>query len=711
MKKIMATITGLAVLSVTLFSGAGCKRVDGGTEAVKLLLANERLNENLLTQELDFFENDIAANAALSQTQTENNAVSPLSAKPLGTNAVSPVDYGRSQTSAYSEWTEFPAYSGTYNQFESFIENIELDATRTAEAIGKMKKKVGVTDKWVKGVSAEYLYMLQVQESAETLYVKDKDGGNSYRVEKRYTRADAKNVYESYDYYEYDDGTTGKGRSLYVPGERYESMFDHSTDFKDYVIVENSRGYWTLMRFGYNETYNEYSFDVCVLKDGIGYNTFVQFDDSTDAPSVAWHTVFDPQTGREYFRVSKWWRTWHFDVALCAFADGFNGLRTYGHLEDDREVHDYDGFVMMTDGGEIAAGEKENGVTFENATLRFNGQEEFYHGSVKLLVETAEDTTAKEAVEKLFSYFNAKGISLYSDAETLAKGIRLSEMLGEEFGTTYEWNGYKLDSVENCASARAELLDFYQEQEQAYVAVKDYETVSARQRLSRNVDFAEIDELVNGENSYANGKILLGQTTVTLSDTKLLEAGTEYELKIGLSLVDENGNLQSVNTVSLAGGNGEKTAYSGDGSFTLAQSGEFNVPLNLDEGKYALVAYVATAADDLRVSEMKPITFVSVANGEVESNAMKIEVAKNTDDTLSVSYTIKNMRKVDLDETQTYTSEQIEKILLREVLAYGYPIDGASVEEVDGKYRLQCYLPTSDGLAQAYVYCELPQTN
>ena len=69
------------------------------------------------------------------------------------------------------------------------------------------------------------------------------------------------------------------------------------------------------------------------------------------------------------------------------------------------------------------------------------------------------------------------------------------------------------------------------------------------------------------------------------------------------------------------------------------------------------------------------------------------------------------MRKVDLDETQTYTSEQIEKILLREVLAYGYPIDGASVEEVDGKYRLQCYLPTSDGLAQAYVYCELPQTN
>ena len=38
----MATITGLAVLSVTLFSGAGCKRVDGGTEAVKLLLANER---------------------------------------------------------------------------------------------------------------------------------------------------------------------------------------------------------------------------------------------------------------------------------------------------------------------------------------------------------------------------------------------------------------------------------------------------------------------------------------------------------------------------------------------------------------------------------------------------------------------------------------------------------------------------------------------
>ena len=181
----MATITGLAVLSVTLFSGAGCKRVDGGTEAVKLLLANERLNENLLTQELDFFENDIAANAALSQTQTENNAVSSLSAKPLGTNAVSPVDYGRSQTSTYSEWTEFPAYSGTYNQFKSFIENIELDATRTAEAIGKMKKKVGVTDKWVKGVSAEYLYMLQVQESAETLYVKDKDGGNSYRVEKR----------------------------------------------------------------------------------------------------------------------------------------------------------------------------------------------------------------------------------------------------------------------------------------------------------------------------------------------------------------------------------------------------------------------------------------------------------------------------------------------------------------------------------------------
>ena len=85
-------------------------------------------------------------------------------------------------------------------------------------------------------------------------------------------------------------------------------------------------------------------------------------------------------------------------------------------------------------------------------------------------------------------------------------------------------------------------------------------------------------------------------------------------------------------------------------------------------------------------------------------------------DHLIVRYEISRIHSVTLPATKdSYTYEEIERLLTVEVLAYGTPYRGAVAENADGTpldengtygkgtYRMVCYLASGDGLVQGYL--------
>ena len=128
------------------------------------------------------------------------------------------------------------------------------------------------------------------------------------------------------------------------------------------------------------------------------------------------------------------------------------------------------------------------------------------------------------------------------------------------------------------------------------------------------------------------------------------------------------------------------------------------------------MVYAATADEEIRVSEMVKIGSFSTYNEKLESAAMDITV-KSVDDALHLIYAIKNSYTVEITSAgKKYTSKEIERLINVEVLRKGAPFSGAVLEYADGSavgeksdlgtgtYRMMCYLNTTDGLAQSYIY-------
>ena len=175
MKKIISAALLSSLLVSFLFSATGCglfsKKIDGGTEAAKLLLANERMDEDLVGQKIDI---------GLSK-----------GAKLLSAKSVS-VEDAVLQSASYT-WSNFPSYSSSSVEFAQFMKGVENHIGRVAEDIADMKKKVGITDKWVD--AGNYRQLLRVYNNRDVLF--EIDGSGNFFVYNRYTDSNAKNVYET----------------------------------------------------------------------------------------------------------------------------------------------------------------------------------------------------------------------------------------------------------------------------------------------------------------------------------------------------------------------------------------------------------------------------------------------------------------------------------------------------------------------------------
>ncbi|MBQ8546556.1 MAG: hypothetical protein IJ437_06420 [Clostridia bacterium] len=718
MKRIISlSLTICLICSLfSLFFLTGCGKSAVGTEGAKLLLANERLDESLVGQKID-------VGVASASNEQKSTALANTSLLDKVVQLSRPV--GASHT-----WSDFPATSESLREYKAFILNVEEEAERVAADIADMKNNVGVVDKWVK-VGYE-LQMLRVYESSDVLIIKGEN--EDLHVYYRYTNENAKNVYEMYSLMNYDDGTTGDIRTLLIPGERVEYMYNNSNGFTDYFIAENTRGYWLSTRFNYyyDEAtgYKNAAFFPYIVKDGLGYGALLELrtepiydkygeaiDDGSNTLQTTWYTVFSPEENREIFKILDNEGYTDFWLYFSAITDGFVSVSSNNAYEDDGAYTTGELNELKTSKGTYQIGIDSvpfDGFKLSEGSTHYDFAENVYSGMMTF--SNFSDTPLVDKASSLLDGLSDMGLTLATDKETLATSIEHSVLLSDDFGESFEWNGYKMNSLSNLESAREVLQGDFDSARSEYEAVKDFEIASSKKTINKNVDFAQIESLTTSNNSYADGIIIIDNISVLVSDKTLLEESKNYTLKVALSLCDKDGNPISVNTIPLTlDGTPSASAFSGD-ALSATASGKYAVPKNLGEGEYALVVYVATADEGIRVTELKKIGSFNTKDEKLQSTAMDINVSL-VDSYLYFEYLIKNSIDIELKSTNgAVTYEDARHAVMHEILMKGSPLRGANLERDDGtavatgealgtgKYRMKCYLVTSDGLAESYIY-------
>lgn len=710
MKKVISLILSVALLIGMTSALAGCKKkVRHGTEAAKLLLANERLDESLIGKKIDIGLGRITA------AESERSAVvSAAYSRGFGGSIAALTASGSYDRSFTLD--DFPAYDDTLFQFESFLLNIEREAQMVAEDIANMKNNVGIVDKWVELDNEKH--MLRVYESRDVLVVLGEY--QDVHVYYRYTDENANNVYEMYSFMSYDEGTTGEIRTLFIPGERYEYHYINSDGFEDYVIMENSRGYWMCTRYGYYKNgAEEYaSFNPLMIKDGLCYASYFRLDNMlTEEMTGKSYSVVDVENGRELLTAgSRDGKIFDYTLPVSGIKSGLEHMGTtdigndqysIGYLKTEK------GEIYYSDGTEAS----DEDMLFNGGLVDYDYGREHYRASFGF-VENKSYGGLDESFAAFSNYLEAKGIKLYQDRGVILNAVKHAMVYADTFEENFEWNGYKMTDIENVRAARDVLKSDFDSAKAEYERVKNYETAKTKQKLANSVEFAAAEVIAMGANSYANGSIALSGISLKVEDTDLFEEGARYTLRVALSLCDEKGNPVSVNTLPLAGGADQAVGFDG-GDITLTASGSYAVPKNLVAGDYALVVYVGTAEEGIRVTEMVKIGAFSTYNEALESAAMDITV-KNVNDNLHIHYKIKNFYTVDKTaDKDKYTKAELERIAMIEILKHGAPFAGATLEYSDGRaisdtdalgkgsYRIMCYLATNDGLAQSYVYLNL----
>ena len=705
-----------------------------GTEAAEVLLARERLNAEVVGQKVGIFSTNATASASSSGGSIFNGLFAGnLGPSPIAKvfSRLAKVAPGATVTGNTVVWDDFEKTSDIKTSYTQFIDPIDDDAAKTAELIDTIKTKVGVTDKWVEVSLDGAKYMLIVDESAETIIERYDDA--SLRVSTRYTREDAKCVYEMYSFLSYDDGTTGKIRNKCIPGEYYEYTYQNSGGFIDYFIADKSTGYWIMNRFRIGTSEYDTYFEMSAVKDGIGFGTSVtpelngdEFAHREGGMSVS---MFLPNDDVDLFEIHTSENGYQVTMFLSNVESGIDYLSTskgtvweeeyggsgmvylYGNGGDMTDTVD----IHLTNGKVIKASDQSNGtVTYNDARITYS-PEYHYDAYVGRLTFNVEGSSEEEVFDNFYSYLEENGIKLRVTGQQVTDAFSLARQLNENFDVM-SWYGHRFDRLSNLQTAEAMLNADYDRYRALYDQVKDNESITTLQKYVPGDDFGKMAITAIGESTYSNGIISIKGLSATSEATKLLENGKAYTLKVGLALRNADGGISSVNAVPLESDNQQTVEFSGD-ALELTQNADFTVPTALSQGNYVVVIYFATADEGIRVTEMFPVAFFSAEEGTLESEFMSITVSRSGDN-LFIDYAAKlaDTTVSDIVKSQ-YTYAEIERALIRGILTKGYTSRDAVVEAADGEaldrdgvyqpdtYRLKFIVNTSAGPVEAYMYC------
>ena len=719
MKKTISLALVLVIITSLL---VGCKggtlpKMISGSDTAKLLLANERLNAQLLKTEGDIFEDGVEVMNNLAKIANYNlnlayaGNVSPSVTKLSSIKKTSTVLEGNYSGKVEINgdtfiWSRFEENNNSYDYFKNLTGNIVSTAEVGAELIDNVKKNVRVIEKWV-DVGGIHYY-LSVDENSETLYERD-TVNNMLNICKRYKNEDGKDVYELYRKQEqYEE------RMTYSPGQRYElsTINDYGEHDEDYFVADNSKGYWETYVVGaFPDHYNVSYF---IMKNDICYDA--TYDPQSESISLLKIMSADKATDILNFN----------DAEGLSFVDlkfsGFDGIKSVEAPSNSAEYNAAEGIaslpngenskVHLTNGMVLNYGDRfvDGKVSINAIHVSFGGAFG-YTGEIHLRIE---GETYEERLEILRSFLNETGLKCRRNIDSVFSGIGRAYVELDSIIKYYTWNGVSVTNEAGIGEAINKEKARFSKMEALYTAVKDTEVlnISDTELIELNIKFAPITESNFQGITLDAGKVSLGSISLTIEDTTLYVKDEPYKVMFALAN-SKNGlvHFDMENTSSIK--------YADESKFTVTASAlEFTLPA-LSSGSYTLVAYIATS-DGIRASAYTPVTVSEILNMPVKIENISVSAAKGEKGELVLiceqiedfTVTLTTESRIGYAEFKTAVSEK--------AFEYGIPSDiielrigdtytaltGSEIEIQDGTYRICYKTENGDNMTTGYVYVQ-----
>lgn len=758
MKKLMALFLALMMMASALlgcsapatgpdngasFEGGGeGNRGDAGSvalseldkaSAVRLLLAEERLNAALLKNQGDVFENGasvmltLAEKALASVARTDEDQSMQLMSASYDASSEQVIfdnEHGGGRVTFDGErylFSDFAEISNSYDSFESTARYIARMAEDAAKLIDDIKKNVRIVDKWVV-IGGFTEYYLHVGENEEILYQRI-DG----RIDicRRYINEDGNNVYE---FLTYGEEIGFVDRLTYIPGLHFETARGTYTDgtFKDtdYLICDNTKGYWEAYWVGPHPTHVNISY--MMMKDDICYDSFYDSANgrinflkiiSADKTSDIFWYQGDESTERVEFNL-------HFS--------GFNSIK--GVLADEIMFSDMGGDIgeipqpigrepvtlLLMNGTEIRVGDTFLDGKVSVSAIRTTMSYPNYAGELALVIEAP---TVSEKLALFREFLNELGFTSRHDIDTVIMGVERAFDELREITKYHVWNGLQQATEDNVR--RAAQIEDQRTVEflRLYDAVKDAPRVDFDDEaaVELNAHFAEVTVSAHRDIVHAGIGISIGSLTLSVSDTLLFIEDQAYTVSFALASEDGLVHLEK------KAGGGVMSFAKGDSFSVTVEDVRLEIPA-LTDGEYRLVAYIATD-DGIRSSACTAFAFDTVEEHmEGIIGKTKLAVQKTADGGLVLIYTVIADVHTTLSYGGTLTYEELYALIAGVACEYGIP-DGAMLEIcsdvesgvftamtgeetviTDGKYRLAYNMQNGEKTVNGYIYVTLTLT-
>ena len=748
MKKIICTVLSFALLgSFALSAGCGDKGgtvIDDdkhggakvgmqGTALAEALLASTRINHSHLSTSFDFMDNRLAEESQSVSTvstrlsneiRATNNAV--LNTKKSEKSSKGEIISGSGDTAVYS-WSAFEQLVRELSYFQSHFSAGQSNTARIEENITQLEYFTDLKGKWVEDASYYGLLML-VEENQEMIFMND-EVNDDYSVGIRSVNDEINTTYEYYE----NQGHL-QIRTLATPNRRYEYSTVNGEEVMSFV-ADNDNGYWRLVQT-YTYTGEELGLNVLIMTDALAYS--FRYDIHKDyayasdvillSPDLKYEiakvnydqiTVFPGSfTGIEELRVNA---AEHKDNPGIGTDVGYTADYGYYSTYAPPHIHTAKGVIQAPNPTLTTFTALDENVSYTGGNV--HGLWEYVYPELEFSVR---GDSMYEKFENLHDALAKYGIEPIYDKDAVAEMMIDVYKLVDGFTGHYTWNGKPLDSYETAMQAYAIEKEKSAPFENAFTEAKKLPVATRGELLEmqQNANFPKLHFETNATASVENGLVRLTDLTASVDEDLILEENTNYLLKIALKKnTDELEELLVLDNLI----DDSLVSYAG-GKLTLSLNGEYQLPTDISEGEYDLVAYIATAEEGIRVSAFKRVA----CEGEVEdvylSSGMSVYTTITAEKVLQSVYTCTFDLDLLLEQNGVaYTYAEVLNQMENKILEIGYFQAGAILERYDidtqtatpvtvqasdetletGTYRL-AYLPQADvGDEVAYIYCKI----
>lgn len=703
LKKIFAAV----ISCFTLVSLASCNKEKlEGTEAAKILLANERLDAKSLQSSGNLFTTGAEAMKRLA------NETRKYSKR-----------YAGRKGETYSErkgdtvyWYNDADYSNMGSYFESYSESIENRAERGAEMIDYTKKNIKVTEKWISRTFSTEEYLLHVDGNSETILTRRE---NQYEFCRRTMNEEGLNVYEMFIT---NSETKSNVKMKYIPGLVYE--FCENSDWgAHYLIADNYKGYWTVMtntrqygRQDYMDGHFYESFYFLILKDDVKYETgymFNQFPGERTSIDDIDLELMSSDGKTDLFS----YRNGQFTLKTTGL-EGVKWLQSTGTFTDDFRNQDAD--ILESDGiynsitppevhlenGEIWHSEK---TKFDNVSIGIT-RASYVHGCPSYgEIEIDFEHKSDDHIKELLDFMEGHGLSFRRDHQDVYNDFHYAIKEASSVKNYYKWHGYPLNTKEGIIAAFEEDDRQIQEAKDLCAKYENAPTISkgSQAAISSKLEFPTLTYVTSSLASLDNTTVTIPSLKLEFPKSELFVEGEKYSVGFGLAK-EENGAYIDILPITQEG-----EFDLSNQTITLDKELKIQLP-KVDEGKNVLVTYLVTK-DGIRVSKPTPIKTASFDSFEISSNGIK-NTYKNENESLVIEASFDS--EVYLELEGTYTYDELHKELSSNAFLFGLVEENEVIEVLDGNnwktvaknepvnngtYRMK-YLNNDE---EAYVYASI----